>query len=71
MEIIDPIYICVYCGDVMEQPSERMMATFGEKALNCCDMPMVRAERNKIYQMAKATEKLKENLEQHILKGLL
>ena len=70
-EFIDLVYVCMYCGDLMEKPSEKMLTLFGEGALNCCELPMVKVERNKIYQVVKAVDKLKENLEKEILKGML
>lgn len=68
-EFVDPIYLCMYCGSIMEQPNEKMMAIFGHPS--CCETKMVVAERDKIFDIVKALDKMKENLEQEILKGML
>lgn len=70
-QFVDPIYICLYCGDIMNRPNDRMMELFGEKALVCCSLPMIKADRDKIYTIVLAIDKLKENLEGQILSGVM
>lgn len=66
--MIDPIRICIYCGDVMDEPTERQIEIFGMPA--CCNQDMLKVERNKIYDIIKGMANLKTKLEEEILKGM-
>jgi len=67
-EMIDPVRICIYCGDLMDEPTERQVAVFGMPA--CCSYDMLQVERNKLYDIIKGMANLKVKLEQEILKGM-
>jgi hypothetical protein len=66
-EYADPIRLCIYCGDVMDEPTERQIEVFGMPT--CCDYDMLKVERNKIYDILKGMTNLKAKLEQEITKG--
>lgn len=65
--MIDPVLICVYCGDLMDYPSEEWIERFGLPP--CCEQDMLQVERNSMFKIIKALDKLKEALEAEILRG--
>jgi len=67
----DYVYICVYCGETMDSPSERALEMFGDKALACCEHPMVKIDADKMYVITRALEKLRENLEKRVVEGIM
>jgi hypothetical protein len=67
--MIDRIFCCVYCGSVQEDLTKEQMKIFGRP--NCCDYDMVPLDRNKMLVIVKALDKLKKNIEEEILKGMM
>ena len=59
--------VCLGCGDLMDAPSERQIEIFGEP--ECCEMPMVKIDRNKIHKIIDGLEKLRENLQREATSG--
>lgn len=66
--MIDPVMICIYCGELMESLTEKQMKVFGHP--NCCDLKMLVVERNKLFQIVKGLEVLKAKMEAEIVKGI-
>lgn len=66
---IDKIAICFYCADVMEAPTKEQIKMFGKPV--CCGYDMVAMDRNKIHTVVRAMDKLKKNLEEQLLKGMM
>jgi len=69
INMIDPILICLYCGDTMDYPSEEWVEKFGLP--DCCEEAMLQLERNKIFKIHKALGTLKASLEEEMLRGQL
>jgi len=67
--MIDPILICMYCGDLMDYPSEEMIERFGIPP--CCDNDMLCIEKNNLHALLKGIEALKANIENEIIKDQL
>lgn len=68
-EMVDPIMVCLYCGDTMNVPNEKQIKIFGLP--NCCEENMLQIERNKLFKLVKGLDQLKVKLEQEILRGVL
>jgi len=68
-DMLDPIVICIYCGDVMEAPNERQREIFGIPT--CCEFEMLSIEREKMHTIVRSIDNLRTNLEAEILKGIL
>lgn len=69
MQMLDGIVVCFYCGDVMEAPTKEQIKIFGKPS--CCGYDMVLMEREKIHTVVRTLDKLKKNLEDQILKGMM
>lgn len=67
--MIDPVLICIYCGDIMDAPTEKQIAIFGQP--ECCEMKMLEIERNNLHKVLKGVESLKKNIEHEIVKDQL
>lgn len=67
--MLDGIVICFYCGDVMDAPTKEQTKIFGKPS--CCGYDMVLMEREKIHTVVRTIDKLKKNLEEQILKGMM
>lgn len=67
--MIDGISIRFYCGDVMDTPTKEQIKMFGKPT--CCGYGMVPMDREKIFAVVKSLDKLKKNLEEQILKGMM
>lgn len=67
-DMVDPLVICVYCGEVMNALTPQQEKMFGKPV--CCGYDMLRIEREKIHAVVRAADKLKENLEAEVLKGV-
>jgi len=68
-DMLDPVVICIYCGDVMEAPNERQIEMFGKPI--CCGFDMLHVEREKMHTVVRSLDNLRQNLEAEILKGVL
>lgn len=68
-EMLDPILICIYCGDLMDAPNEKQIEIFGKPT--CCDFDMLRIEREKMHTIMRSLDTLKANIEAEVLKGIL
>jgi hypothetical protein len=68
-EMLDPIIICIYCGDVMEAPNEKQIEVFGKPT--CCDFDMLKIEREKMHTIMRSLDTLKKNIEEEVLKGMM
>lgn len=68
-EMVDPILVCLYCGDNMNMPNEKQLKIFGYP--NCCEEKMLQIERNKLFKLVKGLDNLKIKLEQEIIRGLM
>ena len=69
-DMVDPIIVCLLCGDFMEHPTDRQLELFGWP--KCCDeLKMVCLERNKIIKIIKGLDNLKIKLEAEMIKGVL
>ena len=64
-EMIDPILLCLYCGDKMEW-SDAKEEKWGVP--DCCEFKMIKIERNGIFTLLKGLEKVKESLEAELVK---
>lgn len=67
--MVDPILVCLYCGDTMDMPNEKQIKIFGFP--NCCEENMLQLERNKLFKLVKGIDQLKAKLEQEILRGIM
>lgn len=67
--MIDPVLICVYCGDLMDAPTEKQIDVFGFP--ECCDYKMLQIERNNLHRVHKGIENLKANIEHELVKDQL
>lgn len=67
--MIDPMMICVYCGDTMDAPTEKQLEVFGEP--ECCEHKMLQVERNNLHVLLKGIETLKKNIEHELVKDQL
>lgn len=68
-EILDPLLICVYCGDTMDGMTPEQIKIFGEPS--CCEHNMLKIERERIHAIVRSVDKLRANLEKEILEGAL
>lgn len=68
-EMIDAIVVCPYCAELMDAPNQRQLELFGYP--NCCDFPMLKVDRNKLFKMVQGLDNLKAKLEQEILRGMI
>lgn len=59
---------CVWCGDIMDMPSEDLLKKFGPTALKCCGFEMVKLSRENLYKLLKGLDKLKAAVENEITK---
>lgn len=69
--VVDSVYVCMYCGELMDSPSDKALEMFGEKAITCCEHPMCKLEEDKLFVVMKAFDKLRENIEKRVLKGVM
>ena len=68
-EMIDPVMMCIYCGETMDVPNEKQIKIFGFP--NCCEEDMLKIERNKLFKIVKGLDSLKTKLEAEILRGMI
>jgi len=68
-DMLDPVMMCIYCGDVMEAPSEKQIEIFGRPT--CCEFDMLVVEREKIHTIVRSLDNLRKNLETELLKGVM
>jgi hypothetical protein len=68
-EILDPCYICIYCGEFIEGMTPEQIKMFGKP--QCCGLNMLVIERERIHIIVKSMDKLKANLEKELLRGVL
>ena len=61
---------CLYCGDVMQRPSDEMLERFGEDTLSCCDHRMAEIDMNDMYKVVRNLDKLREHIEAEMIAGL-
>ena len=69
-EMVDPILVCIYCGDLMDYPTENQLRIFGGNMPDCCGLKMLTVERNKLWEIAKGMENLKKKIEEEMLRGI-
>ncbi len=67
--MIDKICVCLYCGSTQEALTKEQIKIFGKP--RCCEYDMVHLDRDKMLIVVKALDKLKKNIEEEILKGLI
>lgn len=69
MNMIDPVFVCLYCGEIIPFLTKEQIKVF--KKPKCCEYDMVPLDRDKMLIVVKALDKLKKNIEEEILKGLI
>ena len=68
-EFVDGFAVCLYCGEVMEHPTEKQIEVFGKPV--CCEFDMLQIEREKIHTIVRSLDNLRKNLETELLKGIM
>ena len=66
--MLDPVLICMYCGDLMDHPGERAIEVFGTP--QCCEFDMLMVERDKLYRIHEGLDELKKKIEEEMIKGM-
>lgn len=69
MDMLDPLLICIYCGDTMDALTDKQIKIFGKPT--CCDFDMLKVEREKLHTIVRSLDNLKKNLESEILKDVV
>jgi len=69
--MIDPVLICIYCGDLMNKPTDNQIKVFGSSALECCGYDMLTIDRNNLHDISKGIDKLKESVNEEIIRGIV
>ena len=68
-EMLDPILICLYCGDLMDGLTEKQIEIFGKPT--CCEFDMLTIERERMHTIMRSLDTLRKNIENEVLKGVL
>lgn len=64
-EMIDPVIICLYCGEKMDWSDEKE-DKWGLP--DCCEFKMLKVEKNNIFKLLAGLDKVKEALEAELVK---
>ena len=63
-EMIDPILICLYCGEKMDW-SDDQEEKWGVP--DCCDSKMLKIDRNGVFKLIQGLDKVKEALQDELV----
>lgn len=69
-EMVDPVLVCFYCGDVISYPTENQMKFFDNRLPRCCDKTMATLDRNDLFKVSEGLKKLKEKIDEEIIRGI-
>ena len=55
----------------MDKPSEEQLKFIGGELPDCCDYKMLTVDRNNLWNITKGLDKLKESINEEILRGIV
>jgi hypothetical protein len=69
-EMVDQVWACLLCGELMENLTPRQLKLFGKP--KCCESKMmIPFDRNDLFKIVKGLEVLKTKMEAEIIRGMV
>ena len=69
-DFTDLILGCLYCGKIVDPPTQRALEILGDSVFQCCNHRMIEIDECNLFKATKGIEVLKENIEKRYLKGV-